>query len=102
MAVDQGDVQVGKKVVVVGAGLTGTETETAVYLAQSGHAVTLIDKMTIAQIDNASSASLLIAATLRGIALELGNEILENTPLCEVTNAGIVVKGADGLTQEIL
>ena len=41
--VDAGRIQVGKRVIVVGAGLTGVET--AVSLAQQGRAVTIIEMM---------------------------------------------------------
>lgn len=97
--VDQGKVQVGKKVVVAGAGLTGTET--AVYLAQTGHDVTLIDLMAIEEIDRKSTASMLITGTLRGMAAQLGVKVMEKVCLYEVTQSGAVVKKEDGDALEI-
>lgn len=92
--VDLGRVQVGEKVVVAGAGLTGTET--AVHLAQTGHDVTLIDKMGIDEIDDRSAASRLITATLRAMSMQSGVKVMDKTCLCEINDEGVVVENAHG------
>jgi NADPH-dependent 2,4-dienoyl-CoA reductase/sulfur reductase-like enzyme len=59
--VESGKVKVGDKVVVAGAGLTGSET--ALHLSQQGKQVTLIDMLTLPQID--AEASQINIMTLR-------------------------------------
>jgi 2,4-dienoyl-CoA reductase-like NADH-dependent reductase (Old Yellow Enzyme family)/NADPH-dependent 2,4-dienoyl-CoA reductase/sulfur reductase-like enzyme len=97
---DLGVIQVGKQVVLVGAGLTGTET--AVYLAQNGHQVTLLDMRTIAEIDATPDTSALISGTLRKMAAEAGVQVLEQRRLLAVTESGIVVAADNGAEQELV
>ena len=55
--------EVGKFVVLIGAGLTGTETACA--LAEAGHSVTVIDMLSLEEIDSRGSGSRSVAAVLR-------------------------------------
>lgn len=86
--VDLGKAQWCKKVVMAGAGLTGTET--AVSLAQAGHEVTVIDMLTLAEIDGKGIASSSITRTLRRMAATENVHYLEEHRLEEVRNSSII------------
>jgi len=91
--VDLGIAKVGHRVVVAGAGLTGTET--AVSLAQEGHDVTLIDMQPFAQIDASSQVASLNSA-IRYIAAQVGVKNAEQVKLAEVLCDGIAIEDSEG------
>jgi len=93
-AVDTGEAECGKRVVIVGAGLTGTET--AVALAQEGHEVKQIDMLTLDVINAKPGSSLTNVFTLRGMAAQLGIEVLEQRRLTEVRPDGVACVNAEG------
>ena len=95
-----GIVSVGKKVVLAGAGLTGTET--ALTLAKQGHDVTVIDMQTVAEIDRNGLAGILTYATLRGMAAQAGVLMREKVKLVEVTDDGVIIEKEDGATETLL
>lgn len=86
--VDMGRVSCGNRVVVAGAGLTGSET--AVALAQSGHKVIQIDMLTIAEIDGKSNASRNNIGMLRGMSAQAGVQVLERTKLSRIEEDHVV------------
>jgi 2,4-dienoyl-CoA reductase-like NADH-dependent reductase (Old Yellow Enzyme family)/thioredoxin reductase len=96
---DQGTIEVGKHVVIVGAGLTGTET--AVYLAREGHMVTQIDMLRLADIDATIETSRNISAAIRYYAQEAGVVVHEQTRLLEITHNGVLVSDKNNETREI-
>jgi NADPH-dependent 2,4-dienoyl-CoA reductase/sulfur reductase-like enzyme len=85
--VDLGKVKVGERVVLAGAGLTGSET--ALYLAQQGKKVTLIDRLTLEEI-NAGSPSINIR-TLRGMLDKLNVDVKTEVKLEEITSTGVLI-----------
>ncbi len=93
--VDMGKADVGKKVVVIGAGLTGTET--AVVLAQDGHDVTQIDMLSLDEIDSRTLGAKSVAATLRGLAKEAGVKTRTGLKAVEVTEQGITAEDEKGI-----
>ncbi|MBR0106133.1 MAG: FAD-dependent oxidoreductase [Lachnospiraceae bacterium] len=97
--VDLGLKQVGHRVVCVGAGLTGTET--AVALAQEGHDVTLVDMLTIAEIDAKKQASNMITSTIRVMQKQAGVKDITGVLAHEVNDEGLVVKHTDGTLETI-
>jgi len=88
--------QIGKTVVVAGAGMTGSET--ALFLAQQGRKVTLIDVQKLAEID--AEYPQINIMTLRSLLCECGVKIEEQVKLVEITTAGAVVM--DCYNQSIL
>jgi NADPH-dependent 2,4-dienoyl-CoA reductase/sulfur reductase-like enzyme len=85
--VELGKVKVGDRVVVAGAGLTGSET--ALYLAQQGKKVTAIDILPLKQIDADSPFVNIIS--LRGMMDDLDIEILTEVNLEAVTDTGAII-----------
>jgi 2,4-dienoyl-CoA reductase-like NADH-dependent reductase (Old Yellow Enzyme family)/thioredoxin reductase len=85
--VDLGRVEVGDRVVVAGAGLTGSET--ALHLAQQGKKVTLIDMLPLDRIDADSPFVNIIA--LRGMLGELNIDTRTEVKLEAVTDAGALI-----------
>lgn len=98
--VDLGKKQVGKRVVLIGAGLTGTET--AVILAQDGHDVTLIDMLSIEEIDGRGGASRNVAAFLRRMSDSAGVKVITGLKAKEITKDRIVAEDKDGQTVTLL
>lgn len=92
--VDMGTKKPGKKVVLVGAGLTGTET--AVTLARQGHEVTLIDMLSIDEIDSRGNSSRSCTSMLRRMAEEAGVETITGLRLTEVRDDGIFARDESG------
>lgn len=92
--VDMGMKKPGKKVVLVGAGLTGTET--AVTLARQGHDVTLIDMLSIDEIDSRGNSSRSCTSMLRRMAEESGVETITGLRLTEVRDDGIFARDESG------
>ena len=85
--VDLGKVKIGDRVVVAGAGLTGSET--ALHLAQQGKKVTVIDMLPLKQIDADSPFVNIIS--LRGMMDDLDIDIKTEVKLEAVTDAGAVI-----------
>ncbi|MDR1588571.1 MAG: NAD(P)/FAD-dependent oxidoreductase [Oscillospiraceae bacterium] len=84
----------GRRVVIVGAGLTGTETAAA--LRRDGHEVTLIDLLDIPEIDARGGASLSVVAALRHIAAQAGVKVRTGLMALAVTGEGVVVQDRGG------
>jgi 2,4-dienoyl-CoA reductase-like NADH-dependent reductase (Old Yellow Enzyme family)/thioredoxin reductase len=92
-----GKAPVGAKVVVAGAGLTGSET--ALHLAQQGKQVTIIDMLSLEQIER--NASFTDTRYLRSKLDELGVKIITEVKLEAVTGTSVVVRGKNGDLEEI-
>ena len=92
--VDAGKATVGKRVVLIGAGLTGTET--AVVLAQDGHDVTLIDMLELSEIDGAGSASRSVAAFLRRLSDKAGVTVRTGLKATEITADAVIAADKSG------
>ena len=97
--VDTGSVSCGKKVVVAGAGLTGTET--AVSLAMEGHDVTIIDMLTLSEIDSKGNASLVNTAMLRAMMGQQGVKVLEQVKLLEISPEKVICQNSEGKCLEL-
>ena len=95
--VDTGKAETGKRVVVAGAGLTGSET--ALYLAQQGKKVTLIDMLSLEQID--ANTPFVDSRTLRSMLQEQKVDIITEVKLEAVTVSGAVVTDKNGIKKEI-
>jgi 2,4-dienoyl-CoA reductase-like NADH-dependent reductase (Old Yellow Enzyme family)/thioredoxin reductase len=91
---DLGVKTAGRRVVIVGAGLTGTET--AVALTRDGREVTLIDALDIPDIDARGSASMSVVMSLRHMAAQAGVEVREGLTALAFTDEGVVVRDRDG------
>ena len=89
--------KVGSDVVVAGAGLTGSET--ALYLAQQGKKVTLIDMLPLEEID-AENAFINII-TLRDLLGRYNVKTKAEVMLEAITDAGLVIAGKDQNKTEI-
>lgn len=85
--VDLGKVKVGDRVVVVGAGMTGSET--ALQLAQQGKKVTLVDMLPLEQID--AEYPFVNIISLRGMMKEVNIDIKTEVKIEAVTDAGAVM-----------
>jgi len=94
--IDTGDVEPGHRVVIVGAGLTGTET--AVTLARNGHEVTVIDRLPLKELTGREK--LLRAA--QSMAVAAGVTFMEQQALDSVTESGLLVKDSEGNVKELL
>ncbi len=81
---------VGKRVVVIGGGLVGSET--ALDLAENGHDVALVEMLP--QIMNGVATTDLIAYSERIAKTAL--RVMTNTRLLSITDSGAVVKGPKG------
>ncbi len=86
--VDLDKAKVGDRVVLAGAGLTGSET--ALYLAQQGKNITLVDMLPLEQID-AGYPSVYVE-TLRNMLNELNVDVKEEAKLEAITDAGAVIR----------
>lgn len=88
--IDRGIVKPGKRVVIVGAGLTGTET--AITLARDGHDVTVLDMLSLNEL-RAREKAIGTAVTL---AKEAGVKFLEKHKLAAITSDSLTALDADG------
>jgi 2,4-dienoyl-CoA reductase-like NADH-dependent reductase (Old Yellow Enzyme family)/thioredoxin reductase len=95
--VELGRTPVGHSVLVVGAGLTGSET--ALHLAQEGKQVTLIDMLPLDKIE--SGASVINMLTLRNMLRDLKVETRTGLQLEAVTADGAQVLDRDSNRIEI-
>jgi 2,4-dienoyl-CoA reductase-like NADH-dependent reductase (Old Yellow Enzyme family)/thioredoxin reductase len=82
----------GNQVLVAGAGLTGSET--ALWLAQQGKRVTLIDVLSLEQID--AEYSVINIQTLRKMLGEAGVKTITGVKLEATTGKGATIAGKDG------
>jgi 2,4-dienoyl-CoA reductase-like NADH-dependent reductase (Old Yellow Enzyme family)/thioredoxin reductase len=96
--VDLHKVTTGQKVIIVGAGLTGSET--ALLLAQEGREVTLIDKLSLNEID--AGVPFINITALRKMLKDLQVKTIEEVDLDSITKSGAVVKDKDGHRLEIV
>ncbi|NMA25371.1 MAG: FAD-dependent oxidoreductase [Clostridiales bacterium] len=92
--VDTGRARVGKRAVLIGAGLTGTET--AVVLARDGHEVTLIDMLTLQEIDSRGGAVRGVVNFLRRMSDEAGVKVMTGLKAKEIKNDAVVAEDKDG------
>ena len=90
--VHTGRAKVGDRVVIAGAGLTGSET--ALLLAQQGKKVTVIDALPLEQID--ASYPVINIMTLRRMLSELKVEVKTGVKLEAVTGSGAVITDQNG------
>ncbi|MFA0816137.1 MAG: NAD(P)/FAD-dependent oxidoreductase [Anaerofustis sp.] len=96
---DKGIRKPDKRVVLVGAGMTGTET--AVTLANEGHEVTIIDMRTLAQIDANANTGGLNVGTIRAMSAKAGIKVMEGVRLVEITKDGAVIEDKNGARQTL-
>ena len=87
--IDLGLVTPGKRVVVVGAGLTGTET--AVSLKREGHEVTVLDMLTLAEIRSREKA----VNNAQRLAFTEGVKFLEKHRLESISPEGVTVRDGE-------
>ena len=88
--IDLGLVKPGKRVVIVGAGLTGTET--AISLKREGHEVTVLDMLTMAEIRSREKA----VNTAQRLANTEGVQFLEKHRLVSITPEGVTALDGEG------
>ena len=89
-----GKASVGRKIVLIGAGLTGTET--AVALAKDGKDVTLIDMLSLEEIDSRALGSRSGLMYLRGMANDAGVVVRTGLRASKVTDEGLTALDNDG------
>ena len=87
MDVETGNVNIGDNVVVTGAGLSGSET--ALYLARQGKRVTLIDMLSLNDID--VLLPLINTMTLRTMLAQEKVDMITEVKLDRITEAGFIV-----------
>lgn len=92
--VDMGKASVGNKVVLIGAGLTGTET--AVALAREGKQVTLIDMLSLEDINARTIGSKSALGYLRMLSEEAGVSVRTGLKAKEVKDTGLLALNQDG------
>ena len=88
--IDSGEIKPGKRVVIVGGGLTGTET--AIYLARGGHEVTVVDMLSLKELRSREKA----LGTAIKLAEEAGVRFLDRCRLDSVSEEGVVAQDPDG------
>jgi 2,4-dienoyl-CoA reductase-like NADH-dependent reductase (Old Yellow Enzyme family)/thioredoxin reductase len=96
--VDLGKAAVGSRVVVAGAGLTGSET--ALNLAQQGKKVTLIDMLSPEQISR--NAPFTDVHTVWDMLLKLNTAIITQVKLDAITDTAAVIMDKNWQRREIL
>ena len=93
--IDRGLYKPGKRVVVVGAGLTGTET--AITLAREGHEVTVMDMLPLMAVRMRDKAVM----KAHRLAQQEGVVFKEEFRLKAITPGGLVGEEKDGTTVEL-
>lgn len=93
--IDKGLVKPGKRVVIVGAGLTGTET--AVTLAREGHEVTVMDLLPLREVQARDRA----VGKAHRLAMETGVRFVEELRLQAITPTGLLGEEKDGTVAEL-
>ncbi len=96
--IDNGDVKIGKSVLIAGAGLTGCET--ALRFLQSGKKVTLIDALPREELGAGSSP--INAYALFNILAEFNVDLRTQTELVDVTKDCAVVVTKDGKEESLV
>ena len=81
----------GKKIVIVGGGMVGCDT--AGYLAEKGHDVTIVEMQERIALEMAFMQFTAVADRLT----ELGVSHLVNTKCKEIKDTGVVLEGPDGI-----
>jgi 2,4-dienoyl-CoA reductase-like NADH-dependent reductase (Old Yellow Enzyme family)/thioredoxin reductase len=92
--VDMGKTKPGRRVVLIGAGLTGTET--AVVLAQDGHEVTMIDMLSLQEIDSRGVGARGVATFLRGMSENAGVQVMTGLKAKEINKDAFLAEDMDG------
>ncbi len=93
--IDRGLAKPGKKVVIVGAGLTGTET--AVTLAREGHEVLVMDLLPLRDVQARDKA----VGKAHRLALAAGVRFKEEFRLKAITPTSLIGEEKDGAVTEI-
>jgi len=93
--IDRGVSRAGKRVIIVGAGLTGTET--AITLAREGHEVLVMDLLPLSAVRARDKA----VGKAHRLAEESGVRFKEEFRLKAVSAAGLVGEEKDGTVTEI-
>ena len=96
--IDNGDVQIGNRVLIAGAGLTGCET--ALRFLQSGRKVTLIDALPREELGAGSSP--VNAYALFNILAEYNLDLRTQTKLVDVTKDYAIVIRKDGKEEALV
>ena len=91
-AVDRGEVETGARVVVCGAGLSGTEC--ALGLAMEGKEVTLVDMLPEELFYN--DLTHFSRSTLARLLSDNNVKLMPECTVCEFTQGGVVIKNASG------
>ena len=97
--VDLGLAEAKGSVVLIGAGLTGTET--AVALAREGHEVLVIDMLSLEEIDSRGGISASVTGFLRTMAEEAGVKYLTGVKAKAVEPDGVIIEDADGTERSL-
>jgi NADPH-dependent 2,4-dienoyl-CoA reductase/sulfur reductase-like enzyme len=97
--IDLGLKSAGHRVVLIGAGLTGTET--AVVLAREGHDVTLIDMLSLEEIDSRGNTPRSITAVLRALAREAGVTVLTGLTAREILPDAVIAEDEAGTLEKL-
>jgi 2,4-dienoyl-CoA reductase-like NADH-dependent reductase (Old Yellow Enzyme family)/thioredoxin reductase len=92
--VDTGKAAPGHRVVLIGAGLTGTET--AVALARDGHEVTLIDMLPLEEIDRRGTALRGVVSLLRRMAEDAGVKVQTGLKAREIRSDAVIAENNTG------
>jgi len=90
---DTNAVEIGEKVVIMGAGYTGSEC--AIALARKGKKVILIDMFPRAKYDNGARGNQAWMSILR-LHRELGVSVVLDSQITEITDKGVKYVGKDG------
>lgn len=93
--IDKGLYTPGKRVVIVGAGLTGTET--AITLAREGHAVTVMDLLPLAAVRARDKA----VFKAHRLAMEAGVQFREELALVSIHEGGLMGREKSGALTEL-
>jgi pyruvate/2-oxoglutarate dehydrogenase complex dihydrolipoamide dehydrogenase (E3) component len=93
--VDLGRVKPGREVVLVGAGLTGSETAAALSIA--GHRVTVIDMLALEEIRKREKN----VKRAHELAEKHGVRFIERLKLIEIRPEGVLAESADGSMVEL-
>ena len=93
--IDRGLYKPGKKVIIVGAGLTGTET--AITLAREGHEVVVMDMLPMAAVLSRDKA----VGKAHRLAQNEGVRFKEEFRLKAITPASLIGEEKDGTTVEL-
>ncbi len=95
MDIDKGLAKPGKKVIVVGAGLTGTET--AITLAREGHEVLVMDLLPMSEVIARDK----MVRKAQRLALQEGVQFKEEFRLKSITPTSLIGEEKDGTLTEI-